>query len=487
MEKMELEFIEADADVYRSRSGESDIDDIDEQGSRAWTRSLNNQISYTGKSRSYPLRGFLSTKLPSGTDEGKSARPANVDQSTHSFSTPSLSRARWADAAPGVDTTIILNSCLPALRDEDENSFVLRPPVRAHTSQDVRPGRSVLGGRIGRIPGHETDLSRLRGITSEPRRPERAETNPGDHGLFRRSIEKQREAQSDRAFRSESILSRARRALTGTNAPTRPDPRTLLSSAFLDFDAHAPLQRAPTAARATKKPAAPSRVYIDTDPIRRSLDRGRRSGTAALAGHSARMHAHRGEPKDIAAYQLRIRELESELAASQTDCRRLSATILNLEREKGQLREAVPILELALSSMRQHYATKEHSLKLVLSRLDADLVIATKEKDNVVRLMSRYEPRGGPSSKKSYSTGSSLSMPYSQDYYLRQPLRQARQPASFVRNESRPLPRTKPRSRGYGSGRPLTGRDVLAAQNSAVRRIQELEELVGPDDHPSTM
>jgi hypothetical protein len=206
------------------------------------------------------------------------------------------------------------------------------------------------------------------------------------------------------------------------------------------------------ARRALSNPInAPQDAYIDLDPSRGPHNDDR------LTVDVERRAASRGRGAWPASYEMRMKEMESELAAALSESERMSNTIRELQEENAQTKGAVPVLEDVLMKARHHFDIKERALKRTIARLASDLSAAVQEKNEALRLLSQYTAHGAT-------------------------FREQTPPALRFHTSSRSEIRdSNVWSRSAHSGRT---REALFRDTTAGRRLEELEELSGPLSYP---
>lgn len=358
-----------------------------------WTSALNKQGPYMR------ISGRDASAIQS-----QRRRPFSLDYS----SSPVVQSLQHADVDSATGSSSVIADMAPRTRRSsagaEENSFVLRnrapetippPPEssrrRAHTAEPRRPDK-VFGERLS---------SRLAQRARAQRNVPQQQTPPA----VRNSVDEDRSQQD--LTRSDSFMAKARRALTGP---------AILRHAYVDRDVSG-----------RNSPVAPA-----SRPIR---EQSRRTWT-----NNARAH------------ELRVKELENELAALKCDGTRMADRVVELEEENAQIKSAVPILEDVLRRARQMFETKERALKQMITKLDSELSTAIQEKNDLLNILNQYT-RG----RKSRSHSSSFGGPRSLGSYQLGHYR-----SSYVSSSER------------GSF------EALAGESNAARRIEELEKLSGP-------
>jgi chromosome segregation ATPase len=206
------------------------------------------------------------------------------------------------------------------------------------------------------------------------------------------------------------------------------------------------------ARRALSNPIFPPQdSYIDLDPSRAPHNEDRQ------VSNVERRASSRGQAAWPPSYEMRMKEMENELAAALSESERMSVTIRELQEENAQTKGAVPVLEDVLTKARHHFDIKERALKRTIASLASDLSAAVQEKNEALRLLSQYTAHGVT-------------------------FREQTPPALRFHPSSRSGIRdSNVFSRSANSGRT---REVLFRDTTAGRRLEELEELSGPLSYP---
>lgn len=364
----------------------------DETPSRArmWTSSLNKQGPY--------LR--VAGRDATAAAAPPRRRPFSLDYSTR----PAETRFQGdVDPSTGISVTFDTTLARRSSAGAEENSFVLRnrnpqpippPPPRnrrrAHTAEPRRPDK-IFGERL----------------TSRLAQKAKQHKTGGDHDSTPRARASVDEDHSRHDLaRSDSFLSRARRAFTGP---------AILRHGYVDRDA--------SGRNAARFPSS-----------RYSRDQSKRSWS------------------NTRAFETRIKELESELAAANMESSRMANIITELQEENAQTKGAVPILEDVLTRARQQFETKERALKQMIAKLHSELAMAVQEKNDIANILNQY---GRGRNSKSHSGGSSG----------------PRSLGSYPFGIPKPLYLSRPERKSL---------EALAGESTAARRIEELEKLSGP-------
>lgn len=178
----------------------------------------------------------------------------------------------------------------------------------------------------------------------------------------------------------------------------------------------------------------PRRSYVDLDPIRRN------------AGGSSASGRGRSSGSGIRSLQQRIRDLEDEVAAATAEGARMSSLITALLEENAATKNAVPILEDVIRKSRHHFESKERALRLTITTMDTDLALAIKTRNEALRAVAHYSGRPVSLGSQRFNSGGAVGG------------------IPSAGSESRK------RTSSWGS---LEG-------STAARRLRELEELSGP-------
>jgi hypothetical protein len=185
-------------------------------------------------------------------------------------------------------------------------------------------------------------------------------------------------------------------------------------------------------------------LYVDLDPSRQKGEVGiDESRSSVNVDHGTERRSLM--PPGTQALQMRIRELESELAAATSESARMASLISELQEENKAAKSAVPILEDVLRKSRHHFDSKERALRLTIATMDTDLSLAIKSRNEAIRAVSQFTGR----------------------------------PVAFGMNRV---------SSGVAGGGPASGGNSRRKPSSwgslegstAARRLRELEELSGP-------